>query len=155
VDRSLVDLYDGACHVHSKIGERALEEAMDRHPDAELLIHPECGCASSCLARTLQEGPLNGKSYFLSTEQMLWHAERSPAKEFIVATEMGMVYRLRKEAPTKQFHPVSIQAVCEYMKLNTLEKLLDSLEQDRVEITVEGEIREKAQAAIERMLNIQ
>jgi quinolinate synthase len=155
VDRSLVDLYDGACHVHSKIGERALEEAMDRHPDAELLIHPECGCASSCMARTIQEGPLNGKSYFLSTEQMLWHAEQSPAKEFIVATEMGMVYRLRKEVPSKQFHPVSIQAVCEYMKLNTLEKLLDSLEQDRVEITVDGDIRERAQAAIERMLNIQ
>ena len=155
VDRSLVDLYDGACHVHAKIGERALEEAMDRHPEAELLIHPECGCASSCLAKTMQEGPANGKSYFLSTEQMLWHAEQSPAQEFIVATEMGMVYRLRKDVPEKKFHPVSNQAVCEYMKQNTLEKLLDSLEQDRVEITVEGEIREKARAAIERMLSIQ
>jgi quinolinate synthase len=155
VDRNLVDLYDGACHVHSKIGENALEQAMDQRPDAELLIHPECGCASSCLAKTMQEGPANGKSYFLSTEQMLWHAERSSAREFIVATEMGMVYRLRKEIPGKRFYPVSYQAVCEYMKMNTMEKLVDSLEQDRVEITVEGEIREKAQAAIERMLSIQ
>ena len=155
LDRGLVDLYDGACHVHAKIGERALDEALDRHPEAELLIHPECGCASSCLARTLQEGPLNGKSYYLSTEQMLWHAERSLSREFIVATEMGMVYRLRKEVPSKQFHPVSIEAVCEYMKMNTLEKLLDSFEQDRVEITVDPDIRSKARMAIERMLSIQ
>jgi len=155
VDRNLVDLYDGACHVHAKIGERALEEAMDRHPEAELLIHPECGCASTCLAKIMQQGPWNGKSYFLSTEQMLWHAEQSPAQEFIVATEMGMVYRLRKEAPRKRFYPVSAQAVCEYMKMNTLEKLVDSLEYDRVEIEVDAEIRRKALTAIERMLAIQ
>ncbi|HYM10318.1 MAG TPA: quinolinate synthase, partial [Bryobacterales bacterium] len=119
VDRSRVDLYDGACHVHAKIGEAALDEALDRHPDAELLIHPECGCASSCLARTLQEGPIHGKAYFFSTEQMLWHARRSPSREFVVATETGMLYRLRKEVPDKIFHPVSSMAVCEYMKMNT------------------------------------
>ena len=155
VDRDLVDLYDGACHVHSQIGERALEDALDRHPEAELLIHPECGCASSCLAKIMKEGPTHGKSYFLSTEQMLWHAEQSPSQEFVVATEMGMVYRLRKDVPGKKFYPVSNQAVCEYMKMNTLEKLLDSLEQDRVEILVEEGIREKARAAIERMLTIE
>ncbi len=155
VDRSLVDLYDGSCHVHSKISETALEEAMDLHPDAELLIHPECGCASSCLARTAQAGPAYGKSYYLSTEQMLWHARRSPAQEFIVATEMGMVYRLRKDVPEKRFYPVSYQSSCEYMKMNTLEKLLESLQCDRVEIEVDPEIRRPARAAIERMLAIQ
>ena len=155
VDPKLVDLYDGACHVHAKIGENALEEALDRHPDAELLIHPECGCASSCLAKTIQAGPAHGKSYFLSTEQMLWHAKSSPSREFIVATESGMVYRLRKEVPEKKFYPVSYQAVCEYMKMNTLEKLLDSLQRDRVEITVEPEIQKKARTAIQRMLAIQ
>ncbi|MBI3666985.1 MAG: quinolinate synthase NadA [Acidobacteria bacterium] len=154
VDPALVDLYDGACHVHSKIGETALEEALDRYPDAELLIHPECGCASSCLAKTMQAGPAFGKAYFLSTEQMLWHARRSPSREFIVATEMGMVYRLRKEVPEKTFYPVSYLAVCEYMKMNTLEKLLDSLENDRVEIQVDEEIQRKARAAIQRMLTI-
>jgi quinolinate synthase len=155
IDPSTVDLYDGACHVHVKIGERALEEAMDRYPDAELLIHPECGCASSCLAKTLQAGPAYGKAYFLSTEQMLWRAQSSPAREFIVATEMGMVYRLRKDVPEKVFYPISQQAVCEYMKMNTLEKLLDSLLLDRVEITVEKEVQMGARAAIERMLAIQ
>lgn len=155
MDSTRVDLYDGACHVHAKIGESALEKAMDRYPDAELLIHPECGCASSCLAKTLQSGPLHGKSYFLSTEQMLWHARSSPSRQFIVATESGMVYRLRKEVPEKQFYPVSYESVCEYMKLNTLEKLLDSLERDRIEITIDPDIQKKAQAAIQRMLTIQ
>ena len=151
----LVDLYDGACHVHAKIGEMALEQALDRYPEAELLIHPECGCASSCLAKTMQAGPAYGKAYFLSTEQMLWHARSSPSREFIVATEMGMVYRLRKEIPEKLFHPISDLAVCEYMKMNTLEKLLDSLEHDRVEIQVDAEIQRKARAAIQRMLTIE
>ncbi len=155
VDRQRVDLYDGACHVHAKIGETALEEAMDRHPDAELLIHPECGCASSCLAKTVEGGPAHGKAYFLSTDQMLAHARRSPARKFIVGTETGMLYRLRKEAPDKEFHPVSDVAVCEYMKLNTLEKLLDSLERDRIEITIEEPVLRGARAAIERMLAIQ
>lgn len=155
VDRSLVDLYDGSCHVHARIGDNALEEALDRYPDAELLIHPECGCASSCLAKTMQSGPAYGKSYFLSTEQMLWHARKSPAREFVVATEMGMVYRLRKDVPEKRFYPVSYLSVCEYMKMNTLEKLLDSLRTDRTEIMIAPEIRERARAAIERMLSIQ
>ena len=95
------------------------------------------------------------KSYFLSTEQMLRHAENSPAKESIVGTETGMLYRLRKLLPEKAFHPVSPEAVCEYMKMNTLEKLLDSLEHDRIEVQVEPEVRQKAQAAIDRMLTIQ
>ncbi len=155
VDSARVDLYDGACHVHAKIGENALEEARDRYPDAELLIHPECGCASSCLAKTIRNGVSNGKAYFFSTEQMLWHARTSPSREFIVATEKGMVYRLRKEAPEKIFHPVSDLAVCEYMKMNTLDKLLDSLRHDRVEITVDDEVQQGARAAIQRMLTIQ
>ena len=155
IDRGLVDLYDGACHVHAKIGERALEEAFDRHPEADLLIHPECGCASSCLAKTISGASPYQRAYFLSTEGMVRHAETAPAKEFIVGTEMGMLYRLRKAIPEKIFHPVSAQAVCEYMKMNTLEKLLDSLENNRVEVTVDEQIRRKAQAAIQRMLTIQ
>jgi quinolinate synthase len=72
-----------------------------------------------------------------------------------VATEMGMLYRLRKDIPQKIFHPVSVEAVCEYMKMNTLEKLLDSLKHDRIEVTVEGDVKDKAQMAIQRMLTIQ
>lgn len=155
VDGSLVDLYDGCCHVHAKIGESALEEAFDRHPDAELLIHPECGCASHCMARVMQGQSPYQKAFFLSTEGMIRHAAAARAKEFIVGTEMGMVYRLRRELPDKIFHPVSPDAVCEYMKMNTLEKLLDSLERDRIEVTIEPETARKAQLAIDRMLEIQ
>lgn len=155
VDGSLVDLYDGCCHVHAKIGESALEEAFDRHPDAELLIHPECGCASHCMARVMQGQSPYQKAFFLSTEGMIRHAAAARSKEFIVGTEMGMVYRLRRELPDKIFHPVSPDAVCEYMKMNTLEKLLDSLERDRIEVTIEPETARKAQLAIDRMLEIQ
>ncbi len=86
---------------------------------------------------------------------MIHHAESSPAKEFIVGTESGMLYRLRKELPEKIFHPVHPEAVCEYMKMNTMEKLLDSLRNDRIEVEIDAETREKAQAAIDRMLTIQ
>lgn len=154
VDPDLVDLYDGACHVHAKIGEYALEDAFDSHPEADLLIHPECGCSSSCLAKTIKGNALHQRAYFLSTEGMLRHAEASSSKEFIVATEIGMLYRLRKALPNKIFHPVSPNAVCEHMKMNTIEKLLDSLLNDRVEVTVEEPIRVRAGAAIQRMLTI-
>ena len=77
------------------------------------------------------------------------------ANEFIVGTEMGMVYRLRRQIPDKTFHAVSADAMCEYMKMNTLEKLLDSLERDQVEVTVEAETARRAQLAIDRMLRIQ
>ena len=155
VDADLVDLYDGACHVHAKIGEHALESAFDCHPEADLLIHPECGCSSSCLAKTVSGNSPYQRAYFLSTEGMLRHAEKAAASEFIVGTESGMLYRLRKAMPEKIFYPVSPDAVCEYMKMNTIEKLLDSLTNDRIEVTVDEPVRVKAQAAIQRMLTIQ
>ncbi len=154
VDPALVDLYDGHCHVHARIGETALEDAMDRHPEAELLIHPECGCASACMAKAMSGRLPYQKAYFLSTDQMITHAAASASREFVVATETGMLYRLRKEVAGKKFYPVSDLAVCEYMKMNTLEKLLDSLRLDRVEIVLDPAIRERARAAIERMLAI-
>ena len=86
---------------------------------------------------------------------MIHHAAKSEAKEFIVGTEMGMVYRLRRQMPDKLFYPVSPDAVCEFMKMNTLEKLLNSLEKDRIEVTIEPETARKAQLAIDRMLSIQ
>lgn len=155
VDPGIVDLYDGACHVHAKIGEKAIEEAFDCHPSADLLIHPECGCSSSCMSKTIHGASPYKRAYYLSTEGMLRHAESSANQEFVVATEMGMLYRLRRAVPGKKFYPVSENAVCEYMKMNTLEKLLDSLQKDRVEVFVDERIRDKAQSAIQRMLTIQ
>ncbi len=150
VDPIMVDLYDGACHVHAAIGKAEVEEAVDRHPGAELLIHPECAC--SCL---IAGGiPPFRDAHFLSSEQMIRHAAASKAREFIVATEKGMVYRLRKECQGKEFYPISDTAVCEYMKMNTLEKLRDSLRRDQFEVEVDREVRDRAREAVERMLAI-
>ena len=149
-------VWDGACHVHQKIGERAIEDATDQRPNAELLIHPECGCTSSCLARMVSGK--NGRIAFLSTEGMITRARDSAATEFIVATESGIVYRLRREIPEKTFWPVSSQALCEYMKMITLEGLLTCLQQDTdpaFEIRVAPEVAERARQAIQRMTEIQ
>jgi quinolinate synthase len=150
VDPAMIDQYDGSCHVHARIGEEVVKEARRRHPDAELLIHPECACS----ARIAGGGPLFKDAYFLSSEQMLRRAATSPAKEFIVATEKGMVYRLRKECRGKAFYPISDSAVCEYMKMNTLEKLRDSLRHDRFEVEIDRPLRDKAYRAVQRMLAI-
>lgn len=149
-----VDLYKGFCHVHAKIGEKAIFEALEAHPEAELLIHPECGCASSCLLYTMEGDSRFQRSYYLSTEGMVRHAQKSSAQEFIVATESGMVYRLRKEVPDKIFYPVSYASVCEYMKMNTLEKLLLALREDRNEILIDPEIARQAMGGIHKMLAI-
>lgn len=143
VDPDLIDIYahdygsfHAACHIHEKMGAAAIDVALDDHPDAELLIHPECGCASTCLAK-LEQGIIpRGRAYFLSTEQMIERAKNSPSRSFIVATESGMVYRLRKEMPDKNFFPVSNESECEYMKANTFPKLLHSLQHDVREIVL-------------------
>lgn len=180
VDPDLIEIYDqrhggfwAACYVHQEIGPDAAEIALLEQPEAELMIHPECGCASSCLVK-LQEGIIpKERAYFLSTEGMYEHAKKSKAKKFLVATEKGMVYRLRKEMPEKEFTPVSMRAECRYMKANTFEKLLDSLKKDRLEIIlceddcdpekpyqdekvihIQKSIAEKARLGIERMLSI-
>jgi quinolinate synthase len=141
IDPNLIEIYDyrkgeywSACHVHQQIGPDAADIALLQNNDAELMIHPECGCASSCLYK-VQSGIIpHEKAYFLSTEQMIERAKISPAKRFIVATEKGMIYRLRKEMPDKEFIPISQNAVCQYMKANTFDNLLGSLRNDRIEI---------------------
>lgn len=125
-------------------------KAVDRHPGAELLIHPECAC-SGLIASGI---PPFRDAHFLSSEQMIRHAAASQAREFIVATEKGMVYRLRRECQGKEFYPVSDAPVCEYMKMNTLEKLRDSLRRGQFEVEVDREVRDRAREAVERMLAI-
>lgn len=176
----LIDVYmqnkgefRACCYVHEKIGELTLEKMMDENPDADILIHPECGCSSSCLVK-LDAGIIpHGKFYFPSTEEMIKIAKESSSKRFIVATEKGMIYRLRKEVPDKEFLPVSVNAECGYMKSCTLPKLLDSLKSDRREIIlcndccdprkpheneseihIQKSVAKKAKIGIERMLSI-
>src|SRR6266566_1326118 len=123
-------------------------KAVDEAPDAELLVHPECGCASQCMAFG------NERTHILSTEGMINFAKASPKDRFLVATETGILHRLNKEAPGKRFEAVSERAICKYMKMITLYKLLASLRDWKHEVTIEPEIAARASGAIERMVAI-
>jgi quinolinate synthase len=138
----------GECHVHAGIRPADIERWQREEPDAELLVHPECGCASQAMAFG------NERTQILSTEKMIDYAKRSPKKRFMVATETGILHRLEKEAPGKRFEPVREDAICRFMKLTTLEKVRDSLLENKFRITVEPELAERAKLAIDRMVAI-
>ena len=138
----------GECHVHAGIRPADIERWQDEAPDAELLVHPECGCASQCMAFG------NERTHILSTEGMINFARDSSKSRFLVATETGILHRLNKEAPGKRFEAVSERAICKYMKMITLEKLHASLRDWKHEVTVEPEIAARARGAIERMVAI-
>jgi len=141
-------IWMGECHVHAGIRPQDITRWQADAPDAEFLVHPECGCASQCMAFG------NEKTHILSTEGMIKFAKSSPKERFLVATENGIIHRLNKEAPEKRFEAVSEKAICRYMKMITLPKLRDSLREWKYEVTVPDEIAEKARGAIDRMVAI-
>jgi quinolinate synthase len=136
----------GECHVHAGIRPEDVERWQAEAPDAELLVHPECGCASQCMAFG------NERTHILSTEGMVRFAQQSPKNRFLVATETGIIHRLNKEAPGKRFEAISEKAICRYMKMITLEKLRDSLRDWQYVVTVPDDTAAKARLAIERMV---
>jgi quinolinate synthase len=142
----------GECHVHAGIGAQEMRARAEAEPDAELLIHPECGCSSAAIY-LLGEGVLPAeRTKVLSTGGMVSEAASSPASKFLVATETGILHQLRKANPDKTFEPINEYAVCQYMKTITPAKLLRSLEEGVFEVTVPEEIRVRAAAAVERMI---
>jgi len=141
-----LNIWLGECHVHAGIRPADIERWQAEAPDAELLVHPECGCASQAMAFG------NERTHILSTEGMINFAKASPKPRMLVATEIGIIHRLEKEAPGKRFEPVNRKAFCKYMKMITLEKLRDSLRDWKYEVTVEPEIAARARGAIERMI---
>lgn len=148
-----IHIWPGECHVHAGIRPRDIDAMRAAHPEAELLVHPECGCSSSCMYYQAT-GALKGEVHILSTEGMIKHARNSQANEFIVATEIGILHRLKKETSGKTFYPANERAICEYMKKITLEKVLRSLQEEIYEIRVPEPTASKARRAIERMLAI-
>jgi quinolinate synthase len=148
-----LNIWDGACHVHEKIGELNLNEKQKEYPDAEILIHPECGCSTSCMMKSAMYFDCKD-GHIHSTSGMLNRASESEAKEFVVATETGILHRMRKENPGKKFYAAKENAVCEYMKMITLEKLYDSLKYDQFEVKVPEQLAKQAHLPIERMLSI-
>ena len=141
-------IWMGECHVHAGIRPEDVERSTSRAPDAELLVHPECGCASQYMAFG------NERTHILSTEQMVDFARISPKRRFLVATEIGILHRLRKEAPGKVFEPASEHAICRYMKMITLEKLRNSLRDRKHVVTVPAKTAERARLALERMVSL-
>jgi quinolinate synthase len=141
-------IWMGECHVHAGIRPADIERWEREAPDAELLVHPECGCASQAMAFATE------RTQILSTEKMVDYAKRSPKQRFLVATETGILHRLEKEAPGKRFEPVREDAVCRFMKVTTLDKVRDSLREMKHRIEVEPETAAPARLAIERMVAI-
>jgi len=152
--RRNMHIWMGECHVHAGIMPDDVARTRAAHPDAELLVHPECGCTSSVLY-LLQEGliPAEG-TRVLSTEGMMARAEASPAKQFLVATETGVLHRMRRQSPGKEFLPVNDGAVCRFMKQITLRNTRDALRDGRYEVTVPADVARRARRSIERMLAI-
>ena len=148
-----MEIWQGACHVHEKIGDAGFAEAQKEHLNADFLIHPECGCSSSCMLKS--QLYFDCKNIHIhSTEGMIDYVKKSDKREFVIATETGILHRLKKIRPDAEFFPLSEKAICEYMKMITVEKLLDSLQYEKFEIKVPKELADKARLPIEKMLSI-
>ena len=131
-----------------------MKAKAEAEPDAELLIHPECGCSTAAVY-LMGEGVLpKERTKILSTGGMVRESAESSAKKFLVATETGILYQLRKGNPDKVFEPINEDAVCKYMKTITPEKLTRSLQDMVFEVTVPEDIRVRAARAVERMIEL-
>ncbi len=152
--RDNIRVWMGECHVHAGIDPENIRLQRSLHPNAEFLIHPECGCSTSVI-EAMSAGDVDAKGvHILSTEGMIKRPKESAAAEFIVATEVGILHRLRRENPAKRFHAANERASCAYMKVTTLPKVRDSLLRNRHRITVPADVARRARTAIERMVAI-
>jgi quinolinate synthase len=146
-------IWPGECHVHAGIHAEEINKMLATFSEGEFLVHPECSCTSSTLYH-MATGELTKRGHILSTEGMMNHARTSDAKQFVIATETGIIHRMKKENPNKEFIPLKEDAVCKYMKKISLEKVYNSLVNDIYEVKVPANIAEKAKLSIDRMLTI-
>src|SRR5215204_1169861 len=152
--RENIRVWLGECHVHAGIDPENIRLQRSLHPEAEVLIHPECGCSTSVL-EAMSAGDVDPEGVqILSTEGMIKRPALSDADEFIVATEVGILHRLRRENPSKRFFAANEKAACTYMKVTTLPKVKRALERLEHRITVPPHVAERARLAIERMIAI-
>ena len=152
--RANIHVWMGECHVHAGIDPENIRLQRSLHPEAEFLIHPECGCATS-VVEAVSAGDVDPAGvHILSTEGMIKRPGVSDASTFIVATEVGILHRLQKAHPGKRFHAANERASCAYMKVTTLPKVLASLETLQHRITVPAEVAQRALRSIERMVAI-
>lgn len=143
-----MEVWNACCCVHQPVDADMVLQALDRYPEADVLIHPEASCSHD-------ERVLNHpRTFMYSTAGILKHAKESPKKQFVIATELGTLHQLRKDNPEKEFIPVHPGLICMEMKKITLENLLEALEKERYEVRVPQEVREQAIIPIQRMISL-
>jgi quinolinate synthase len=147
-------IWAGECHVHAGINGAQLAARVAAEPDAELYIHPECGCATSALYLAGTGAVPAERVRLLSTGGMLEAARRTSAASVLIATEVGMLHQLRRAAPDVRFEAVNERASCRYMKMITPAALLRSLRQGVDEVTVAPDVAARARGAVQRMIQI-
>ncbi len=147
-------VWPGECHVHAGIRPDDIKAQRAAHPDAEFLVHPECGCVTQVMEFVAAGEVEEEGVHMLSTGQMLDYVQKRPHGEYIVATENGMLHPLRMAAPGASLIEANRMAYCKYMKMITLPKLRDALREMKFEVSVPAEIAERARVPIERMVAI-
>ncbi len=151
--RKNMHIWPGECHVHARVTPQDISKAAVENPGAVMLVHPECGCSTNCLYLKAK-GDLDVDIKVFSTGGMVRYVKEHPEEEYVVATEVGILYRLKREigADGDRLKPLREDMVCEYMKMITVDKLVRSLEEEVYEVKVPPEIAERARVPIERML---
>jgi len=152
--RKNMQIWAGECHVHAGITPDHVEKKLAELKNAEFVIHPECSCTTPMMHDVASGHYKNRQVQILSTEGMMNHVSKSASQQFVVATETGILYRMRQQNPEKTFIPASETAECEYMKMITLDKVYRSLYDEKYEVKVAKKTADKARLAIERMLSI-
>lgn len=150
--RENMQVWMGECHVHASIRPGEIGAVLNAYPDGDLLVHPECGCTSRYVWAEERGLMPAGRTHVLSTEGMIRHSQSSPLTTHVVATETGILHRLRKENPGKTFVAADESAVCSYMKQITLEKLRNCLRDMQPQVELDPEIADRARLPIERMM---
>jgi quinolinate synthase len=152
--RARFHVWDGECHVHAGIRPEDITRTRAENPEAEFLIHPECGCSTQAMEYVAAGDVEPDGVHMLSTSGMLQHVEAHPDGSFIVATENGMLYPLQQAAPQANLVEANRMAFCKYMKMITLPKLRDSLLDLKFEVSVAADVAARARLPIERMVAI-
>jgi quinolinate synthase len=151
--RKNIYIWPGECHVHAGIRADDINKMLEIYKTAEFLVHPECSCTSSTLYH-ISTGELSKNAHILSTDGMMSYARSSSARQFLIATETGILHRMQQENRDKIFIPIKKDAVCKYMKKITIEKVYNSLINNKYKVKVPNDIADKARLSIQRMIEL-
>ena len=150
--RRKIKIWPGECHVHAAMKYEEIRNLREEYPDSEVLIHPECACGSQ--AMLIAQRNNDDSIHFLSTEAMVDKSKDSKSKNLIVATEEGIIHKMKKTCPDKNFIPINRTAMCNFMKMITVEKIYYTLKNEQPEIKVPESLANRARLAIDRMISI-